>query len=404
MLAGRLVRRKERLKMKKQLMRAIIWLGVLSLGFDLAQAQTVGGGAGAKANTGFSLLLAQAKQAKPFSMQPARHTLKPGTTAFVITPTAIGPNLQVLGGGTLGRVTKWTGFTSSNSFIGDTTIFEDKFGLVGIGTDSPASKLTVAGTIQSLTGGFKFPDGSVATTAFSLNGLTGSVTLAGGANITVTPSGNTLTIAAPNALTAVTHDATLSGNGTAASPLGIANGGVGTDQLANGAVTAAKIASGQVVKGLNGLTDQVVLAAGANITLTPNGNTLTIASATTDPALTAFQKGVSFTIADDEIFFITNISIPANKRLVIEYVALEIAGPDDKKVTCTLTTHLGSDENVDFVIAPVKVDPDDDHGRYTDKQVRIYADGSVHVEISRIGQSGALGGTLAISGHLVNLP
>jgi hypothetical protein len=40
----------------------------------------------------------------------------------------------------------------------------------------------------------------------------------------------------------------------------------------------APIADGQVVKGLNGLTDQVTLEAGPNITITPNGNTLTIAA------------------------------------------------------------------------------------------------------------------------------
>ncbi|HEV8482306.1 MAG TPA: hypothetical protein VGV87_02000, partial [Blastocatellia bacterium] len=60
-----------------------------------------------------------------------------------------GSNLPVLGGGTLGRLTKWTGFTSSNSSIGDTNIFEDKLGNVGIGTDSPTAKLTVAGSIQA---------------------------------------------------------------------------------------------------------------------------------------------------------------------------------------------------------------------------------------------------------------
>jgi hypothetical protein len=80
-------------------------------------------------------------------------------------PMATGPNLQVLGGGTLGRLTKWSGFTSSNSFIGDTTIFESREGLVGIGTDSPTSKLTVAGMIQTALGGLKFPDGTVQTTA-----------------------------------------------------------------------------------------------------------------------------------------------------------------------------------------------------------------------------------------------
>jgi len=38
-------------------------------------------------------------------------------------------------------------------------------GNVGIGTDIPTSELTVAGTIESTTGGFKFPDGTVQTTA-----------------------------------------------------------------------------------------------------------------------------------------------------------------------------------------------------------------------------------------------
>src|SRR5262252_7570272 len=59
----------------------------------------------------------------------------------LIAPTG-GPSLQVIGGGTLGRIPKWTGFTGANSVIGDTTIFEDKLGNVGIGTDSPTSKLT----------------------------------------------------------------------------------------------------------------------------------------------------------------------------------------------------------------------------------------------------------------------
>jgi hypothetical protein len=36
---------------------------------------------------------------------------------------------------------------------------------VGIGTRRPTSMLTVAGTVQSQTGGFKFPDGTVQLTA-----------------------------------------------------------------------------------------------------------------------------------------------------------------------------------------------------------------------------------------------
>ncbi len=49
-----------------------------------------------------------------------------------------------------------------------------------------------------------------------------------------------------------------------------------TSAIADGSVTTAKIAAGQVVKSLNGLTDAVTLQAGANVTLTPSGNTLQI--------------------------------------------------------------------------------------------------------------------------------
>jgi hypothetical protein len=55
-------------------------------------------------------------------------------------------------------------------------------------------------------------------------------------------------------------------------------GSINTQQLADGAVTAAKIASGQVVKSLNGLTDHVTLVPGPNIAITPSGNMLVIGS------------------------------------------------------------------------------------------------------------------------------
>src|SRR4030095_5354219 len=106
-------------------------------------------------------------------------------------------------------------------------------GNVGIGVTNAASKLTVAGMIETTLGGLKFPDGTTQTTA------------------------------ATTGLTSIFHDATLIGNGTSGTPLGVADGGIGTTQLENGAVTAAKIARGQIVTSLNGLKDQVSLAAGA---------------------------------------------------------------------------------------------------------------------------------------------
>jgi hypothetical protein len=135
------------------------------------------------------------------SLMPVGYRSSVGGAVFNITPLASGPNLPVLGGGTLGRLTKWTGLTSSNSFIGDTTIFEDKYGNVGIGTDTPTSKLTVAGMIEITLGGLRFPDGTVQTTA---------------------------------GLSSIFHDASLMGNGTSGSPLGIALGGVQTVHQAAG--------------------------------------------------------------------------------------------------------------------------------------------------------------------------
>ena len=41
-------------------------------------------------------------------------------------------------------------------------------------------------------------------------------------------------------------------------------------------MTGAKIADGAVVRSLNGLTDEVTLVAGDNVTITPTGQTLTI--------------------------------------------------------------------------------------------------------------------------------
>ena len=91
-------------------------------------------------------------------------------------------------------------------------------GNVGVGTSSATSRLTVSGRVQTLGAG---------------NGLT----LGSGGSIKFA-NGSVQTTAA---LPMVQHDATLAGAGTAASPLGIAAGGVGTTQLADSSVTAAKV-------------------------------------------------------------------------------------------------------------------------------------------------------------------
>ena len=126
-----------------------------------------------------------------FALMPAAKTAAASGPAFVTTSSIPIPNLPVFGNGTVGRLTKWTGFTSTSSSIGDSNIYEDKLGKVGIGTTAPTSLLTVQGVIET-SGGIKFSDGTTQTTS------------------------------AAGALFGVAHDATLQGAGSGTSPLGVA--------------------------------------------------------------------------------------------------------------------------------------------------------------------------------------
>ena len=76
---------------------------------------------------------------------------------------------------------------SSNQAVADGTLYVDiANSRVGIGTTSPASPLTVAGVIESTSGGVKFPDGTTQTTASA----------GGGGNVsnTGTPANNQLAV------------------------------------------------------------------------------------------------------------------------------------------------------------------------------------------------------------------
>ncbi|TSC96590.1 MAG: hypothetical protein Athens071426_150 [Parcubacteria group bacterium Athens0714_26] len=67
-------------------------------------------------------------------------------------------------------------FSSTNNANTVTRMTIDASGNVGIGTASPGQKLTVAGTIESTSGGFKFPDGTTQVSAASA-GLNGGGTI-----------------------------------------------------------------------------------------------------------------------------------------------------------------------------------------------------------------------------------
>lgn len=80
---------------------------------------------------------------------------------------------------------------------------------------------------------------------------------------------------------------------SAAAASSVAANSITTFSLQDASITTAKIAPNQVVRSINGLRDDITLAAGANVTLTPSGNMLTLSANTgwsltgnagTDPA------------------------------------------------------------------------------------------------------------------------
>jgi len=190
---------------------------------------------------------------------------------------------------------------------------------VGTGSELiPRITLTsVPYSIMSLT----VPSGSITATKIadaqvvkSLNGLKDNVNLVAGSNVTITPSGNNLTINATGSGGGGTVTQVNTGSGLTGGPitstgtLSISNDGITTSMLQNNSVTSGKITDGtiattdlsdnsvtsakivdgtisatdigttQVVKSINTIKDNVTLVAGSNVTITPSGNNITIAS------------------------------------------------------------------------------------------------------------------------------
>lgn len=145
------------------------------------------------------------------------------------------------------------------------------------------------------------PDGTITASKIasgevikSLNSLKDNVNLVAGTNITITPTGNNLTIASTGGggggtVTQVNTGAGLTGGPiTTTGIISVPNNGIIDVMLSNNSVTSSKITDGtinavdigssQVLKSLNTLKDNVTLVAGSNITITPSGNNLTIAA------------------------------------------------------------------------------------------------------------------------------
>jgi len=79
------------------------------------------------------------------------------------------------------------GFTNSQVEFNLMSLYQN--GNVGIGTTDPTERFTVDGTIESLTGGFKFPDGTVQATAATSGGLPSNVIVMWSGAINGIPTG-----------------------------------------------------------------------------------------------------------------------------------------------------------------------------------------------------------------------
>jgi len=88
-----------------------------------------------------------------------RQELTPAPYAMYAT-TAESVAGGISGSGTANRVPKFT----ATRTIGNSTIYDNGTN-VGIGTTSPLERFSVNGVVESITGGFKFPDGTIQLTA-----------------------------------------------------------------------------------------------------------------------------------------------------------------------------------------------------------------------------------------------
>jgi len=159
-----------------------------------------------------------------------------------------------------GPLPKGGGNIRATAPMGLLTVGTDKFfintaGKVGIGTTTPGQKLSVAGTIESSSGGFKFPDGTTQTSAWTAAGWTENAS----ANTVYTTTGRNIgigTMAPVNKLDVeggLAVGATYSGTNTAPTNglLVEGNVGIGTTAPANKLDVEGGLVVGATYSGTN---------------------------------------------------------------------------------------------------------------------------------------------------------
>lgn len=227
-----------------------------------------------------------------------------------------------------------TGGADGDWTISGSDMYSAVPGSVGIGTTSPTARLEVAGTIHSTSGGFKFPDGTVQTTAGAGGGLASidSVFNAGG-NVDLIPQ-NAVTITPNDGANIITIGETHSA-------------------LTNNphAVTAAQTGALVSVDGVSNPGGNVNLVAGPNITITPDdGGDSIVFSATASYAqvFIVAATGGNFTTIGQALNACTT---PASGNT---YLIRVMPGTYNETITCSSFVRLqGAGKYVCFITGTV---------------------------------------------------
>jgi len=161
---------------------------------------------------------------------------------------------------------------------------------------------------------------------------------------------------------------------------------------------------------LNGITDNVQLVAGSNVTLTPSGNTVTISAAGVQEGSTATQAYEATAVVGprntDNLS--TSFPVPDGKRLVIEYVsAMAVTLNAEPECTFTISTKIGGQPRMNhFIPAAFSAFDRDLIGRrqfIIGQVTKLYSDEAVGFSFSAfLATESSL--EVTISGYLVNLP
>jgi len=169
-------------------------------------------------------------------------------------------------------------------------------GNVGIGTTTPAQKLSVAGMLESTTGGYKFPDGTIQTTASfgggggTITGVTAGTGLSGGGtagNVTLNLASNAC--AAGQALTALPFTCT-----------GVATTGANTftgNQMVTGNISdTGNLSVTGTLTGTSANLTGLLTGTSVNLTGTLTGTSANLITNSTSSVLGVTQNGTGMGI------------------------------------------------------------------------------------------------------------